>query len=125
MELSLELSKRNFNGLAFINLVDFDMIYGHRNDVDGYAKALAEFDTWLPKLINNLRENDTLIITADHGCDPSDISTDHTREYVPLIIYGKNIKPRNCGTLKSLSCISSTIAEIFGIPYHAAGSSLL
>lgn len=125
MELSLELSKRDFNGLAFINLVDFDMIYGHRNDVDGYAKALAEFDTWLPKLINNLRESDTLIITADHGCDPSDISTDHTREYVPLIIYGKNIKPKNCKTLKSLSCISSTIAEIFNLPYRTAGSSLL
>ena len=117
MEAALSLSKKDFNGLAFINLVDFDMLYGHRNDVDGYAKALSCFDLWLPSLLENLNDDDILIITADHGCDPSDISTDHTREYVPLIIYNKNKVGRNLGTLRSFTCIAATIADIFNIPY--------
>lgn len=112
----LNIIKEKFNGLCFVNLVDFDMLYGHRNDVDGYARALAYFDEKLGEIIQNLSQNDILIITADHGCDPGTISTDHSREYVPMLIYGKNIKSGiNLGTRASFGDISATILEYFGL----------
>lgn len=92
IEVLLTLAKRDFDGLAFVNLVDFDMLYGHRRDPDGYAKALEEFDACLPELIGALSENDLLMITADHGCDPTFKGTDHTREAVPMLQYGKALK---------------------------------
>ena len=93
METASEIAKRDFNGLCFVNLVDFDMLFGHRQDAEGYANALSEFDLWLGEFTKTLKDEDMLIITADHGCDPSDNSTDHTREYIPMLVYEKNIKP--------------------------------
>jgi phosphopentomutase len=102
-------------GLIFVNLVDFDMLYGHRNDVEGYARALEEVDAWLPSLENKLRGDDLLILTADHGCDPTTPSTDHSREYVPLLAYGKQAAHGvNLGLRDSLSDIGQTVAENFG-----------
>ena len=125
MEKALELQTKDFLGLCFINLVDFDMLYGHRQDISGYKAALEEFDEFLPTFINNMREDDLLLITADHGCDPGDESTDHTREYTPLIIFGSGIKPENLGTLDSFATIAATVSDIFGLDYTAeAGSSL-
>ncbi len=125
MKVSLELTDRDFNGLCFINLVDFDMLYGHRNDVDGYAKALSAFDAWLPSFLARLGEDDVLLITADHGCDPGDISTDHTRENVPLLIYGKGIVAKDLGTRKTYSDIAASIAEWLGISYTCQGASFV
>jgi phosphopentomutase len=102
MDVMRELVEKDFSGLCFVNLVDFDMIYGHRQDADGYAKAISEFDTFIGEFIERLGEDDALIITADHGCDPGDDSTDHTREYVPLFVYGRGIPPENLGTLDGL-----------------------
>jgi phosphopentomutase len=102
-------------GLLFVNLVDFDQQYGHRNDVEGYAKALEEFDAWLPALFAKLSGEDLLIITADHGCDPTTPSTDHSREYVPLLVYRpRNTEPVNLGVRSTLSDIGQTVAENFG-----------
>ena len=112
MEKTSELQNKDFNGLCFVNLVDFDMLYGHRQDASGYAEALNEFDVWLSEFIKNLRDDDALIITADHGCDPSDKSTDHTREYVPFIIFGKQITPANLGTLNGFSNIGNKAYEL-------------
>ena len=104
------------NGLIFSNLVDFDMLYGHRRDAEGYAKALEDFDKRLPEILNALRDDDLLIITADHGNDPTFRGTDHTREYAPLLVYGANAKAGvNLGTRQSLSDIGQTIAENFGV----------
>jgi phosphopentomutase len=125
MEIALDLIEKDFSGLAFINLVDFDMIYGHRNDVDGYAKAISRFDAWLPSFLERMGDEDTLIITADHGCDPSDVSTDHTREYVPFVLYGKNIEPKNAKTMESLSCVAATVAKILDVPFETAGESII
>lgn len=103
-------------GLIFSNLVDFDMLYGHRRDVEGYAKALEHFDARLPEILNAMGEDDLLIITADHGNDPSKEGSDHTREYAPLLVFGKNAKSGvNLGTRQSLSDIGQTIAENFGV----------
>jgi phosphopentomutase len=121
----IELMNEDFCGLCFTNLVDFDMVYGHRNDIDGYASALSEFDSYLPDLVNGLRDEDILFITADHGCDPGDKSTDHTREYVPLLIIKKGLKPKNLGTLPSFSVIASTISEYFGIDFPCKYDGLL
>ena len=123
MQASMELVKEDFCGLCFINLVDFDMKYGHRNDIDGYAQALTDFDAWLPAFMKNMREDDTLIITADHGCDPGDNSTDHTREYTPLLVWGKNIRPAELGTRKSFSDIAATVEDILGVKGEIAGES--
>lgn len=98
MSALTDMLDKDFNGLCFANLVDFDMLYGHRQDIDGYANAISEFDRWLGGFMTRLEENDVLMITADHGCDPGDNSTDHTREYVPLFIYGSSVKPENLGT---------------------------
>lgn len=116
MEVTLELQKRDFNGLCFVNLVDFDMKFGHRNDVEGYAKAMTEFDGYLGEFLENMRDEDALIITADHGCDPSTPSTDHSREYVPMLMCGKNIKSGvNLGTRFGFCDISATILEYFNV----------
>ncbi len=123
MAAALELAERDFRGLCFVNLVDFDMKYGHRNDVAGYASALSAFDAWLPDFISKMREEDVLVITADHGCDPCDESTDHTREYTPLLVYGDGVKPANLGTRKSFADIAATAAEAFGVSANIAGES--
>jgi phosphopentomutase len=125
MQLSLEALDKDFDGLCFINLVDFDMLYGHRQDIDGYANAFAEFDRWLPSFTGGMRDDDILIITADHGCDPGDHHTDHTREYVPCIIYGKNVVPANLGTRSTYSDIAATIAHYLGIDYTCPGESMI
>ena len=114
-EVSIEMMKRDFNGLCFINLVDFDMVYGHRNNLEGYAKAMTAFDKKLGEMLPLLREDDLLIITADHGCDPSTPSTDHSREYTPMVAYGKKIKDSvNLGTRESFADIGATVLEWFG-----------
>lgn len=125
MEVTLRLAGEDFDGLAFINLVEFDMVYGHRNDVDGYANAMSEFDAALGRLLPLLRPDDVVMITADHGCDPSTSSTDHSRECVPLLVYGASVKPgTDLGRQQSFSHVASTIAEYFGLPQRFAGSSL-
>lgn len=126
MAKTLEYANKDFNGLCFTNLVDFDMLYGHRNNVDGYAKALTEFDTWLRDFIKLLKDDDLLIITADHGCDPGYIaSTDHSREYIPVICYGKNIKNKNLGTRVGFSDIGKTVCDYLNVPADIAGNSFL
>lgn len=113
---TIEAIKEDTNGLIFTNLVDFDMLYGHRNNIEGYARALEEFDSFLPEIIENLKQEDILIITADHGCDPSTPSTDHSREYVPIIAYGKNLKQNvNIGIRKTYADISATILDLLDV----------
>ena len=117
--------QKDFCGLCFANLVDFDMLYGHRNDVDGYARALTAFDHWLPSFTDKMRADDLLLITADHGCDPATESTDHSREQVPLLAIGKKVMPVNLGTIKGFGCIAKTIAENFQIENTLSGESFL
>ncbi len=121
------VENKDFSGLCFVNLVDFDMLWGHRNDIDGYAKGLTYFDKELPEIISRLRNDDILMITADHGCDPGYLkSTDHSREYIPWIIYGRNIKPNvNLGTLPTFSDIGATVLDYFGIEKKIEGTSRL
>ena len=115
---------RDFSGLCFVNLVDFDMQYGHRRDIDGYANALTEFDSWLGEFLPKLGEEDIVMITADHGCDPGySATTDHTREYVPLLILGKAVKPVNLGTRTSFADIAATVAELLHISLDTPGES--
>lgn len=123
MSVALELARQNFYGLCFINLVDFDMLYGHRQDVTGYARAFGKFDAWLPVFLSELRDDDAVIITADHGCDPADNSTDHTREFVPLLVYGKGIKPVPLGTRKSFADIAASICQWLGVNWNGIGES--
>lgn len=123
MEVTMKMLEKDFTGLCFVNLVDFDMLYGHRNDVDGYAKAITEFDKWLEGFIAKLNDNDLLIITADHGCDPSTASTDHSREYVPIIVYGKDITPGNLGIRGTYADIAKTILDNFNIANDFPGKS--
>ena len=113
----------DFKGLCFTNLVDFDMHYGHRNDAEGYAKALMEFDGWIGKFIEKLKDTDVVMITADHGCDPLTESTDHSREHVPFLVYGKKIKATNLGTRATFADIGKTIADLFGIDAKIKGES--
>ena len=123
---TLEVMDRNFEGLCFVNLVDFDMLYGHRNDVSGYASALTYFDFRLREICDKLRDEDILIITADHGCDPTTDSTDHSREYTPMIIYGKVIKPGvNLGTRRGFADTGATVLEYLGIKGKNKGKSFL
>lgn len=120
---AIALTKRPFHGLCFVNLVDFDMLYGHRNDPDGYARALTEFDRALPQLLAGLGEGDVLMITADHGCDPATPSTDHSREYTPWLIAGPAVRPGvNLGTLPTFADISATVLDAFGLPVLAGTS---
>ena len=123
MTYTLEALDKEFEGLCFVNLVDFDMLYGHRQDVDGYAKAFSVFDDWLEGFISKLKSEDVLIITADHGCDPGDESTDHSREYIPLIVYGNSIKPVNLGTRNTYADIAATVADILDIDFICDGAS--
>ncbi|MBE7077109.1 MAG: phosphopentomutase [Clostridiales bacterium] len=116
MDKTMGIANRDFEGLCFVNLVDFDMVYGHRNDVQGYARALTEFDARLGELLPLLREDDLLIITADHGCDPSTPSTDHSREYTPMLAYGKRFKKGvNLGVRESFADIGATVLEWHGL----------
>ena len=124
MEHALNYADKDFTGLCFVNLVDFDMVYGHRRDIDGYALALNEFDAWLPKLLEKLGEDDLLMITADHGCDPAyTATTDHTREYVPLLVLGKGVKNVNLGTRRSFADIAATVAEVLNVKLDTPGES--
>lgn len=126
MEITAQWQSTSFNGLCFVNLVDFDMLYGHRNDIDGYAGAATEFDRWLGGFLDGMRENDILMITADHGCDPGTASTDHSREYTPLLVCGKHVKKGvSLGTRKSFADIAATILDIFQVEGRIAGTSFL
>lgn len=113
MDKTFEMLSKDFTGLCFTNLVDFDMVYGHRRNIDGYAKALTEYNNWLEKFTQNMKDDDLLIITADHGCDPGFKGTDHTREYIPILVYSKNIKPTNLGIRQTYADIAKTILENF------------
>ena len=125
MEQTLEVMKKDFTGLCFVNLVDFDAKWGHRRNPEGYAKELVDFDNLLPELIANLREDDLLIITADHGNDPTWTGSDHTREYVPVLFYEKDFKePKNLGTLEAFATIGKTIADIYNIRQPEIGDNL-
>ena len=124
MEHAMHYAKQEFNGLCFVNLVDFDMLFGHRRDIDGYANALSEFDAWLGSFLETLGDEDIVMITADHGCDPAyTATTDHTREYVPLLVLGKQVKCVNLGTRGSFADIAATVTELLGVPYETAGKS--
>lgn len=126
IERTLEYLDKDFEGLCFINLVDYDMLYGHRRDVDGYAKALAYFDEKLPEIQAHMKPEDILMITADHGCDPAyTATTDHTREYTPFLMYGAPVTPGNRGTRPTFSDIGATVLDYFGIQPEFEGSSVL
>ena len=126
IDKTLSYLDQDFEGLCFINLVDFDMLYGHRNDIEGYAKALTAFDEALPGIMAKMREDDLLMITADHGCDPGyTCSTDHSREHTPLVMYGKNLSPRNLGTRKTFADIGATVLHELSIKGNIAGESVL
>ena len=119
-----DYAARDFHGLCFVNLVDFDMVYGHRRNIDGYAGALSEFDAWLGEFLPKLGQEDILMITADHGCDPAyTATTDHTREYVPLLVLGKGVKPVNLGTRATFADIAATVTELLGVKYMTPGRS--
>lgn len=124
MEHAMHYAKQDFTGLCFVNLVDFDMVYGHRRDIDGYAQALSEFDGWLPGFMEQLGEEDLVILTADHGCDPGyAATTDHTREYVPLLVLGKKVKPCDLGTRKTFADIAATVAQLLKVELATPGTS--
>lgn len=123
MEKTMELAKNDFHGLCFVNLVDFDMKYGHRRDVRSYAEAVMEFDSFLGEFLQKLGDGDCLIVTADHGCDPAHPGTDHTREYVPLITAGKKIKPQNLGVRESFADLGKTVEELLGVDGNISGKS--
>lgn len=126
IERTLEYLDKDFEGLCFVNLVDYDMLYGHRRDVDGYAKALSFFDGRLPLIMGKMRPEDILMITADHGCDPAyQKTTDHTREYTPFLMYGQGVTPKNLGTRKTFADIAATVVQYFGIEPAFAGESML
>ena len=126
IEKTLQWMDRDFDGLCFTNLVDTDMIYGHRRDIDGYAKAISYFDSKLPEMISKLRDDDVIMITADHGCDPGYTkTTDHTREYIPLLMYGKKVTPANLGTRSTFADIGATVLKEFGIDAKFNGTSMI
>lgn len=125
IKATIQAIKEDFEGLIFTNLVDFDMVYGHRNDIYGYAHSLMSFDDKLADIMGSLRDDDLLIITADHGCDPTTASTDHSREYIPLIFYGKRVKANNnLGILDTYACIGKTVLDIFEIENDLEGKSV-
>ena len=126
LKVTMELADRDFDGLAFVNLVDFDMLYGHRRDVAGYAAAAAEFNDWLPTFMDKMRPDDILMVTADHGCDPSYTkTTDHTREYVPFLIYGKNLRHGvDLGTRYCFGTIANTVCDALDVKACLAGCSV-
>ena len=124
MAHAMDYADKDFTGLCFVNLVDFDMLYGHRRDIDGYANALTEFDTWLPGFLEKLGPEDLVMITADHGCDPSyTATTDHTREYVPLLVIGRAVRPGNLGTRTGFQNIAATVTDLLGVNFDTPGKS--
>ena len=124
MNHTTNFAAKAFRGLCFVNLVDFDMQFGHRRDAEGYAKALNEFDAWLGGFVDSLGEEDLVMITADHGCDPAyTATTDHTREYVPLLVLGKGVKPVNLGTRDSFADIAATVADLLDVTLDTPGKS--
>ena len=124
MEHTDDFAAKDFHGLCFVNLVDFDMKFGHRRDIDGYAQNLSEFDAWLGAFLEKLGEEDVVLITADHGCDPGYIATtDHTREYVPVLVLGKNVKPVDLGTRSSFADIAATVVELLDVSLDTPGES--
>jgi phosphopentomutase len=126
IEKTVKALERPFKGLIFTNLVDFDSLYGHRRDPLGYAEALEAFDAALPALLERLAERDLLIITADHGNDPTHAGTDHTREYVPLLVYGRSLKsPGPLGVRSTFADVARTIADNFGVESTENGTSFL
>ncbi len=124
MKAAETVLSKDFTGLCFVNLVDFDMLYGHRQDVDGYAAAFSAFDRWLPGFTAAMKAEDVLMITADHGCDPGDSSTDHTREFTPLLAFGRNVKPGNYGTRESFADIAATVAAYLKVDYAGDGRAI-
>lgn len=126
IEKTLSYLDQDFEGLCFVNLVDYDMLYGHRNDIDGYAAALTAFDRKLPEMTAKLKEDDILMITADHGCDPGyTVSTDHSREHTPFLMYGPKVDPANLGTRETFADIGATVLDYFGIVPEFTGTSML
>ncbi len=126
IEKTLEYLNKEFEGICFVNLVDFDMLYGHRRDIDGYAKALSYFDGKLPEIMAKMRDEDVLMITADHGCDPGYVkTTDHTREYTPFVMYGKPVAPGNLGTRKTFADIGASVLQYFDIVPDFTGEGIL
>ena len=126
MGKTIQLAGRAFEGFCFVNLVEFDSAYGHRRDIAGYTQALNTFDAQLGALLPQLRDDDLLMITADHGCDPAAHGTDHTREYIPLVVWGKQVQPVNLGIRSGFSDIGQTVCEALGVPAgHLAGESFL
>ena len=126
IQKTLEYLDRDFEGLCFVNLVDYDMLYGHRRNIDGYAKALTDFDKMLPEMMKKMRREDLLILTADHGCDPAySRTTDHTREYTPCVMYGKELAAGNLGTRDSFADIAATVLDYLGVAGDVAGRSML
>ena len=124
MAKTMAYAEKDFHGLCFVNLVDFDMLYGHRRNIDGYAAALTEFDGWLAEFMKKMGPEDLVMITADHGCDPAYLATtDHTREYIPLLILGQQVKPVNLGTRTCFANIAATICDVFGLPLETEGKS--
>ena len=125
MEATYAAMQEDFDGLLFVNLVDFDMVYGHRRDVEGYAAALEAFDREIPRIKAMMGEEDLLILTADHGCDPCHTGTDHTREHVPLLLYGKGVKGVNLGVRETYADIAATVLDFFGVENTVKGTSVL
>ncbi len=124
MQHAMDYADKDFHGLCFVNLVDFDMLFGHRRDIDGYANALSEFDAWLPGFMEKLGQEDLVMITADHGCDPAyNATTDHTREYVPLLVMGKQVKPGNLGIRTGFQNIAATVADLLDVKLDTTGKS--
>lgn len=124
MNQTIQILEQDFDGFCFVNLVDFDMVYGHRNDVDGYANAATEFDVQLSEFMAKMKLDDVLMITADHGCDPATPSTDHSREYAPMLIYGESIKNGvDLGTRSTFADIAATVLDFFNINEHLSGTS--
>jgi len=124
MAHALQYAGKDFTGLCFVNLVDFDSQFGHRRDIDGYAQALSEFDGWLPAFLERLGPEDAVFITADHGCDPGyAATTDHTREYVPILALGEKIRRADLGTRRSFADLAATVAELLGICLDTPGKS--
>ena len=125
MQITKELASRDFCGLCFVNLVDFDSVYGHRRDTDGYAAALSAFDAWLGNFLPLLNDDDVLMITADHGCDPLfTATTDHTREYTPLLVYGNKVAPKNLGVRDGFYNISAEICDMLGVEFDTKGHKM-
>ena len=124
MGKTIRLTAQDFEGLCFVNLVEFDSAYGHRRDIAGYTQALNTFDAQLGALLPQLNDDDLLILTADHGCDPAAHGTDHTREYIPVLVWGKGVKPVNLGIRTGFSDIGQTVCEALGVPADTlAGTS--